>query len=96
MKKFMFAGMLALMFSTQALAQNAPSSLAVIEYNSLPRRGLICHQAGKAIVDQGNLDHIRLYSDQSGVLRRVDYKRDPYEWQTVTVSTDTSCNVVGQ
>ncbi|WP_141400598.1 hypothetical protein [Magnetospirillum sp. 15-1] len=64
------------------------------ELNSLPRRGLICHQAGKAILDIGNLDYVRLYTDAGGVLRRVDFRVWASEPQTISVSPDTTCRAM--
>jgi len=70
-----------------------PGLVLVRELNSLPYRSVICHQSGKAILEQGNLDLVRLYTDTAGILRRIDFKRSVYDLQTITVSPDTSCQV---
>lgn len=56
-------------------------------------RVLLCHQAGKPILERGHLDFVRMYTDSAGVLRRIDFKPWAQDPQTFTVSPDTSCQV---
>jgi hypothetical protein len=86
---------LSILFAVGAAGLAYAQQVAVVsqQFNGPPQYRLICYQAGRVIEDQALLDHVVLFADAGGILRRVDYARGFESWHTISIAAGTTCQV---
>jgi hypothetical protein len=88
-------GSLALLIglSVAALPTLAQEPVVSQQFDGPPHYRLVCHQSGTIIEDQSLLDHVVLFTDNMGALRRIDYARGIDGWHTISVAAGMTCQV---